>query len=202
MMRHWQRAMGMYSTTRGKAGYMAALIAAQTLLGAVAMELGDIVSGKDPRNLDPEDKFGTRNWVAAVLKGGSLGIYGDFLFAETSGYGQSLLGTLGGPMAGFIEDVDDLTRGNIMQAMNPDEEANFGADFVKFAKAYTPGSSLWYTKAATDRLIFFQLQEYFSPGYVDRMKDRARERNGTTYWWDPKDRAPERAPDLEAAGGE
>jgi hypothetical protein len=201
MMRHWQRAMGMYSTTRGKAGYMAALIAAQTLLGAVAMELGDIVSGKDPRNLDPRDEFGTRNWVAAVLKGGSLGIYGDFLFAETSGYGQSLLGTLGGPMAGFIEDVDDLVRGNIMQAMR-DEDTDLGAEITKFVKAYTPGSSLWYTKAALDRNVFFQMQEYFSPGYVDRMKDRARERNGTTYWWEPGDRAPERAPDLEAAAGE
>lgn len=201
MMRHWQRAMGMYSTTRGRAGYIATLVAAQTVMGAVAMEVNDIISGKDPRNLDPTEANGARNWLAALLKGGSLGLYGDFLFAETTQYGQSLLGAAAGPAAGFIEDVDDLTRGNIMQAMRG-EDADVGAEAVKFARGYTPGSSLWYAKASLDRLVFHQMQEYFSPGYLSRMKNRARETQGTTYWWNPGDMPGEaRAPDLERVAG-
>lgn len=201
MMRHWQRAMGMYSGARGRAGYIATLVAAQTVMGAVAMEVNDILSGKDPRNLDPTETNGLKNWLAAALKGGSLGLYGDFLFAETTQYGQSLLGALAGPAAGFIEDVDDLTRGNIMQAMRG-EDADVGAEAVKFARGYTPGSSLWYAKASLDRLVFHQMQEYFSPGYLNRMKNRARETQGTTYWWNPGDWPTEaRAPDLEKIAG-
>ncbi len=200
--RHWQRGMGLYSNTRGRAGYIGTLMAAQTLMGAVAMGINDILSGKDPRNMNPLDPKSARNWLAAFLKGGSVGLYGDFLFAETTQYGQSLLGAVAGPVAGFVEDVDDLTRGNIMQTFKG-EETDAGAEAVKFARKYTPGSSLWYTKAATDRIIFHQLQEYFSPGYLNRMKERARRNYGTTYWWNPGDMPNEaRAPDLEKIAGE
>jgi hypothetical protein len=182
--RHWQRGMGLYSTTAGKAGYIATLVAAQTVLGAVAMEINDIVSGRDPRSLNPGNEHGGRNWLAAVLKGGSLGLYGDFLFADTTQYGRSLLAALAGPAAGFAEDVDQLTRVNILQAMRG-EETDAGAEAARFLKGYTPGSSLWYTKAALDRMVFQQMQEYFSPGYLARAKAKARQHYDTTYWWDP-----------------
>lgn len=184
VMRHWRRGRGLYSTTRGKAGYLAMLLAAQTLMGAIALEINDILSGRNPRNLNPLGEHRARNWLAAVLKGGSLGLYGDFLFTDTTDYGRTLLGAVAGPVAGLVEDVDDLTRGNIIQSMRG-EDAHFGAEATRFARGYTPGSSLWYAKAALDRLVFHQLQEYFSPGYLDRAKDRARERYGTSYWWDP-----------------
>lgn len=196
IMRHWQRGMGMYSTTKGKAGYIGTLLAAQTVLGAVAMEVNDMLTGKDPRSLNPMNERGGRNWLAAVLKGGSLGLYGDFLFTDTTAYGRSLLGALAGPVAGIIEDVDDLTRGNIMQSMRG-EETDLGAEFAKFARSYTPGSSLWYSKAALDRLVFHQMQEYFSPGYLNRMKAKARKDYDTSYWWEPgASPADAQAPDL------
>lgn len=181
--RHWQRAAGLYSNTRGRAGYIAALLASQTVMGAVAMELNDILSGRNPRPLVGDEKAG-RNWLAAVLKGGSLGLYGDFLFAESTDYGRTLLGAVAGPVAGAVEDVDDLTRGNILQAMRG-EDTDLGAEATRFARGYTPGSSLWYAKAALDRLVFHQMQEYFSPGYLRRAKSRAQEQYGTTYWWEP-----------------
>lgn len=201
MMRHWQRGMGLYSSTRGKAGYLAVLLASQTVMGALAMELNDILSGRNPRPLAGDEMAG-RNWLAAVLKGGSLGLYGDFLFADTTDYGRSLLGAVAGPAAGFIEDVDDLTRGNIIQALRG-EDADLGAEATRFARGYTPGSSLWYAKAALDRLVFHQLQEYFSPGYMRRAKARAQEQYGTTYWWEPGAMPSETEPvDVAQAVGE
>lgn len=184
MLRHWQRGVGLYSTTAGKAGYLATLLAAQTVLGAVAMEINDILQGKNPRSLNPANERGGRNWLAAVLKGGSLGLYGDFLFTETTAYNRSLLAAVAGPVAGFLEDVDDLTRGNIMQAMRG-EDTDLGAETTRFLRGYTPGSSLWYAKAGLDRLVFHQMQEYFSPGYLARAKRKARKEYGTSYWWDP-----------------
>jgi len=199
--RHWQRGLKMYSTTAGKAGYLGTLLATQTLLGALAMELNDILQGKDPRSLNPASEGGGRNWMAAMLKGGSLGLYGDFLFVDTTDYGRTLLGALAGPVAGVVEDVDDLTRGNIMQAMRG-EDTHFGAELTRFARSNTPGGSLWYAKAALDRMIFHQLQEYFSPGYLDRSKDRAARQYGTSYWWEPGAPTDARPPDLSRVTAE
>jgi hypothetical protein len=202
LMRHWQRGTGLYSSTAGKAGYLATLIAAQTVMGAIAMEINDIVSGRNPRQLFGEGENVGKNWLAAVLKGGSLGLYGDFLFAQTTDYGRSLLGAVAGPVAGFVEDVDSLTRENILHAMQG-EDTDFGAEATRFARGYTPGSSLWYAKASLDRLVFHQMQEYFSPGYLRRSKRRAQDTYGTTYWWDPGAAPDEARPvDVAAVAGQ
>lgn len=199
--RHWRRGMGLYDSKTSKAGYLATLFAAQTVLGAVALEANDLLSGRDPRSLNPSNEFGTRNWLAAVLKGGSLGLYGDFLFNESTQFGQTLLSSAAGPTAQAFTDLDILTRQNILQAMRGDE-TNFGAEFARVAKSYTPGASLWYAKAALDRMVFSQLQEYFSEGYSAAAAERAHSRAGTSYWWNPGEMTPENAPNLANATAE
>lgn len=184
LFKHWKRGLSMYDGLGGKVGYLGTFIAATTLMGAVSMEINDIISGRDPRTLNPASQYGPRNWLAAFLKGGSLGIYGDFLFADSTSYGRTLVGAVGGPTLGLVEDVDDLVRGNIVQSIKG-EETDFGAEALKFARGMTPGANLWYTKAVTDRVIFQQLQEYFSPGFLARQQQRSFQNYGTTYWWAP-----------------
>src|SRR3546814_5516171 len=65
-----------------------------------------------------------------------------------------------------------------------------------------PLANLWYTKAATDHLVFHQFQEFFSPGYLKRMRTRARNEFDQEFWWEPGERVPDRAPDLERALGD
>lgn len=200
--RHWSRGMGM-ETAGGKALYLAALFASTTILGAVAQQIVEVINGRDPKNMnvfDDPDKA-LRFWGQAMLKGGSLGIYGDFLFSENTQYGGGPIATLAGPVAGLAEDLIGLTQGNLIQAAQG-KETHAGAELVKFVKANTPGASLWYTKAALDHLIFQQLQEYASPGYLASVRRRAQREFGQAYWWTPGDIAPERAPDLGAAIGE
>lgn len=194
--RHWGRGLGMYENTSGKAGYLATLLAAQTVMGGIALEISDILNGRDPRSLNPESDYGPRNMLAALLKGGGMGLYGDFLFAEATDYGRSFAGAVGGPGLGLIEDTYKLTIGNIRQGIKG-EETNFGAEAVRFTRGNLPGASLWYTKAATDRLVFHQLQEYFNPGYLRRAERKARQDFGTKYWWSPGAMPDEaRPPDL------
>jgi hypothetical protein len=202
LMRHWKRGLGLFETTQGKAGYLGTLLATQTVLGAIALEINDVISGKDPRSLDPTTEFGGRNWVAATLKGGSLGLYGEFLFADTSSYGKDLFSTFAGPVGSLFTDVDGLTRENMLQHA-AGEETDVGAEAVRMAKSYTPGRSLWYTKAALDRIVFSRLQDFFSEDYSSRAAERARRNYGTEFWWAPDEAMPGRAPNLEAiAGGE
>lgn len=192
--RHWARAASQPTGT-GRAAYAAALVASTTVLGMVALQASQVIAGKDPR-----DMADWKTWTQALLKGGALSLFGDFLFADQTEYGGSVLATAAGPVAGFAEEAIALTIGNAHQAARG-EKTNAGAEAVKFAKANTPGANLWYTRAATDHLIFHQLQEFLSPGYLQKMKRRSEKEFGQSYWWEPGEPTPERAPDLEAAAG-
>lgn len=194
--RHWARGMSL-PNTGGRAAYLATLIAATTVAGMVSLQINEVLKGRDPRTLNPMSKGGLRNWMAAMLKGGSLGIYGDFLFSDATQHGQSPFATLSGPVLGTVEDVANLTQGNIMQALQG-KDTNAGAEAVRFVKGNTPGASLWYAKSAFDHLIWFQLAEYFSPGYLAKMRVKAQQDYQQRYWWEPQDLAPKRAPDIAA----
>lgn len=199
--RHWQRALSM-ETKGGTAAYAAALLAGTTVMGAISVQVGELLAGRDPLNTNPfEGDKGARFWVQALLKGGSMGIYGDFLNSQTTQHGTGKLGALLGPIAGLAEESINLTQGNLVQlAMGEDTKA--GAEFVKLLKGITPGTSLWYAKGALDHMIFHQLQEFYSPGYLSTMQSRARREFGQTYWWQPGgDVSDAREPDWAKATG-
>lgn len=182
--RHIHRAIGAYDGLGGKVGYLASLVALQTVMGAVAIEINDILSGRDPRNLNPLEKHGMRNWIAAVLKGGALGVYGDFLFDEAGASGRSPVETMAGPVAGTVASAISLTQGNAVQYLRGDN-THAGAELARFLRGITPGSNLWYAKAVTDHLIFQNMQEFFSPGYLADVRAKAHRNAGTTWWWKP-----------------
>jgi hypothetical protein len=201
--RHWMRGMGQ-DTVGGKATYIASLIAGTTVLGAVSQTINDLLQGKNPRNYNPfEGDHGVKNWMAALLKGGSLGIYGDFLFSESTQHSQNgPIGAMLGPVAGLVEQAMGLTQGNLIQ-LAQGKDTKFGAELVRFIRGNTPGANLWYAKAALDHLVFNQLQEYFSPGYLGQMQRRARKEFGQTYFWSPNAGFDEvNAPDLSKAIGQ
>ncbi|NJM08823.1 hypothetical protein HC891_25455 [Candidatus Gracilibacteria bacterium] len=140
--------------------------------------------------------------IAASMKGGGLGIFGDFLFNESNNYSQnSFAEMLSGPLVQTFSQVDQLTRGNIAQYL-AGEETNVGPEATKFARSNIPGGNLWYTKALTDRFVFNTLAEELDPGYFDRLEARQRRIYGTEYWWEPDEVAPQRAPDYATALGQ
>ena len=185
----------------GRVAYLATLTAATTVLGMAALQVQQVVSGKDPRDMDPTHLFGGgsgKTYIAALLRGGALSIFGDFLFQDQSQHGQSLLATAAGPVAGLIEDVFKLTQGTAVSAAQG-KNTDFGAHAARFVHDNLPGANLWYTKAAIDHATFQQLQEYLSPGYLRRMRDNAEKNYNQKFWWEPGETVPKRAPDLQAA---
>lgn len=182
-------------TTGGKVGTLSAIMAMQILAGAMIVETRDMLSGKDPRPMDW--KFG----LQAFLQGGALGIYGDFIygFNETR-YGTGPLEVAAGPTIG---PALDLMTSTMTAAKNASEgkDTQLAAKYLNIAKGFIPGNNLWYTKAATDHLIFQNIQEQLSPGYLAHVRNYAMKNYGQQYWWQPGEAAPERAPDLTAAFG-
>ncbi|HGY4244424.1 TPA: hypothetical protein ACNVA0_003024 [Citrobacter freundii] len=187
VMRHWSRAMGMPSAG-GRAAYIGAFIASTTILGALSQQLNDMASGRNPREMTGEDapKF----WLGALLKGGGLGLYGDFLLSDHTRYGGGALASMLGPVAGLVDDVVKLGQGIPLNAVEGKPEQT-GGDLVKLGKGLIPGANLWYAKAALDHMIFNQLQEYFSPGYLRKMEQRSKKEFNQTYWWRPQDVTPQ-----------
>ncbi|MGX4910965.1 hypothetical protein ACUYGN_17410 [Enterobacter chengduensis] len=187
VMRHWSRAMGMPSAG-GRAAYIATFIASTTLLGALSQQLNDMASGRNPRDMAGKDA--AKFWLGALLKGGGLGLYGDFLLSDHTRYGSGALASMLGPVAGLVDDVIKIGQGIPLNAVEGKSEQT-GGDLVKLGKGLTPGANIWYLKAALDHMIFNQMQEYFSPGYLRKMEQRSKKEFNQTYWWRPQDVTPQ-----------
>ncbi|MDQ1185930.1 hypothetical protein [Agrobacterium larrymoorei] len=200
LLLHGRRIHGMLTGGQvGKgAAYAGSLLVSTTLFGGMALQLKSMASGRDPQDM------GTGAfWGAALLQGGGLGIYGDFLFSNINRYGGGFSTTFGGPLMQRANDAWNLTAGNIAQLASG-EKTHFGRELVKFAKGNTPGSTIWYTKLAWERIVWDQLQYLADPEANKAFKQRQRffdKEFGQGFWWRPGETLPDRAPNLPAAIG-
>ncbi len=148
---------------------LANLILWTTVFGYGSMAAKDLAKGRTPR--DPTDP---KTWGAAMVQGGGLGIYGDFLFGEANRFGGGLIGTLAGPAAGSAGDLFDIWT----RVRDGDDAA---AQSFRFALNHTPFVNLFYTRTALDHLLLFQVQEALNPGSVERMQRRVERDNRQTF---------------------
>lgn len=180
-----------------KGRYAANLFISTTLMGGMAMQLKEMAKGKDPKPMYGESALGF--WGKALLQGGGLGIFGDFLGASvTNRFGGSMGATVAGPVVSWMGDTAGLTGGNLVQLAQGDK-TNFGSELTNYLKRYTPGSSLWYARLAFERLVFDEIQKAIDPDALDRFRrqeDKLKREHGQKFWWRPGKRAPDRAPDI------
>lgn len=140
-----------------------------TLFGYGAMSLKDIVKGREPRPADDP-----KTWVAAMLQGGALGLYGDFLFGEANRFGGGLTQSLSGPTLGLIDGGYDL-----FARMRDGDDA--AAASFRFAIQNTPFANLFYTRTAMDYLFLHSVQEALNPGALRRMERRIEKENAQQF---------------------
>lgn len=138
-----------------------------------------------------------RFWLAAAKSGGGFGLFGDFLFAEHGRFGHSFVADLMGPTAGLVEDVAKTTLGNVAKAAQG--ESDLTGDIVKVGRRYAPPvSSLWYTRAAWNRVVMDQLEYLANPDAHRKFRDqerRLRRDFDQGFYWQPGSILPSRAPD-------
>lgn len=152
---------------------LASFIALSTAMGYAAMSAKDLLKGKNPRPVDDP-----RTWAAAMIQGGGLGIYGDFLFGKFNRTGQSLSASLGGPVIGVVDTAADLWT----RVRNGDDVA---AASFNAALQNTPFANLFYTRVALDYLILYQIQDSLNPGFLRRMERRIERENGQSFFLPP-----------------
>lgn len=179
--------------------YRARLVAMQASLGALALTLKTIALGQDP-----EDLLTKKGAAKVAIASGGFGMYGDFLFGDSTEHRNNGLVKLAGPGATFLDDLIHLYGDTENEAggESSTRPGQYGAKLLKFARNYAaPFSRLWYAKAAFNHMIYQQQMEKLSPGYNARTRQRMA-RQGQTSWWQPGEMAPDRAPDLGAAVGQ
>ena len=112
---------------------MSQLLIGTSVMGYVSICAKKMLMGEEIPDID------TKTVAASFIKGGGLGLYGDFLFGEYSRYGRSLGAELAGPIFGVGSDIYDLYQ----EAKNGKFE-KVQKDALKFFKRNTPGQNLFY----------------------------------------------------------
>lgn len=176
------------SASNGRMGHLAAVAGGSLVMGALAVQLRQIAQGKDTRDMN-NAKF----WMGAALQGGGAGLFGDFLFQDYNRFGQSIGGTIAGPVVGTMQSL--LKAGDLYGlAQGEWDPRSFASDVFKVGIKETPGINLWYSRLAVERLLTDQVESMIDPKYKSRMRrleKSIKTQYGQKYWWRPGHTLPE-----------
>lgn len=197
MLATWGMRAATQGSTADKLFMTAQLGLFLTMAGAVSVQARQTLQGRDPK---PMTSPGF--WAEAAFAGGAMNIYGDFINQAFSRSGSSLTETMLGPLAVFPNALGRLTSGARRHA-EEGAHVNFGGALADFARKFTPGTNLWYSRLITDRYLFDNIRRLLDPDYPKaflRQKERAR-KDGQGLWWAPGETRPRRAPTLANVAG-
>lgn len=201
LMRHGSRTMAQQGV-QGKAAYAIPLVAMTTILGGLVVQLKELANGNDPATMwDSEDPDKTIDFMKrSFVAGGGLPVLGDILVAGTDTSGRDTGDFIAGPFGGDFKTILSLTVGNATQAANG-IDTNAGNEAFKFLKGKIPAQNLFYTKAATNRMIFDNFQDMIAPDYREKLLRKAEREHDRTRWLGDFDWSSgfdeARAPDFE-----
>ena len=167
-----------------------------SLAGYLIMNARNIAQGEDTSNMNP------KTLSMGIMYGGGLGIFGDLLLHDNTRYGQTPIGAALGPVFGLGNDtlgLLGLKRFQDALYRNEDITKNFGGDAITFLDRYTPYNNLWYTRAATDRLIFDNLRRAFDANYEERKRrtQRRMDKENRSFFIDRDRFRIKRAPKIQ-----
>lgn len=184
------------SAAKGKFEHMATVAVGTTLIGGLAVQMKEITKGKDARDMS-NPKF----WIAGAMQGGGLGLFGDFLFADTNRFGRSpIVDTFLGVGGGVANDVFRVFKGNFDKALEGDaDQDKFLRDVFNLAKRNTPAVNLWYSRLIVERLFLDQIEKGIDPQFDRRtrkLENRLYKEQGSKYWWKRGKLAPSKKPQV------
>jgi hypothetical protein len=153
---------------------LTSLIVTGTIMGYIAMSLKDMLRGRSPRDPTKESTI-----LEALAQSGSLSIYGEFILGQLQNqYGSTFFEALAGPAASDVSKILGLI-------FNPKEPEKMGKKLLELVEGNAPIINMWYTRAAYDYLIGYNIKEFLDPGFFERMKTKHEENRGQSYFLKP-----------------
>ena len=171
-----QRAMGREISSFRAGNYgegfwgVVSLIVGSGIFGYISMTAKDLLRGKSPK--DPTKK---QTFFNAMLQGGGLGIYGDFLFSKSFS-GLDILATAAGPAA-----TEFAKAANAIRYAFQGEPSKAGKAAYKSIVGNIPFLNLFYLKTAFDYAIGYQIMETLSPGHLRKMEKKMKKETGQEF---------------------
>ena len=158
------------------------LIIGASVMGYVSIVISDLLRGKTPRMFREDDAvYNTQLMMAAMAKGGGLGLYGDFLFGQFNRYGADPTHTLLGPIMGQFGDIWKLYS----LAVHQGDVGKALTHMAKVIQANTPFANLYYLRLIFDYFLLYNIQELHSPGYLRRLEGRLKKEHKTGFYIRP-----------------
>ena len=197
----FQRSMDAVANMDGaasKTGMTAYLLVSTTLAGAMILQTKEVLSGKDPRKMAGEDWY--KFWGSAFISGGALGFYGDFIYsANQTRYGTGPVEALAGPTVGPLLELALVQPLGAARKAIEGKDTHLAAQTIADLKGFVPFNNAWYAKAAIDHLVWQQVMEALSPGYLSSIRRRTQREFGQDWWYDVGESVPSRMPDFGKA---
>jgi len=145
---------------------MAYLMLMSGTFGYLAGAMKDMVKGKTPK-----DPMKLETVYASLAQGGGLGIMGDLLLSDASGFGRSASSIMAGPTLGKVDEIFKIYAAGIRGGGSKRQAVMTAVNSIPF-------NNLFYTRAALDQLILLQMQEELNPGYLRRTQRNAEKTYG------------------------
>lgn len=114
------------------------LLLGTTSLGYLSINALRLLRGQELLKPNEEGVF-----TASLLKGGGLGLYGDFIFGEYDRYNHNLLESLSGPIGGDVIDIGKIYSKALKGEIDKTEDLT-----KSLLKRNIPGRNLFYLQPA------------------------------------------------------
>lgn len=166
--------------------HIAQLIAMTTIGGYLSGTIKDALKGRTPKPLINDDgSVNAKTLNDAMLRGGGMGILGDFLFTEYDRQYNSFLGAAAGPVFGQLDPLLDITT-----KLRSGE--NIARETEKFVTNNTPFVNLFYIRPVLDYFILWNIREMSNPGSLKRSEEFIEEENRQSFFIRPSEVVRER----------
>lgn len=154
---------------------LAATMTEVTVLAGIGIQLGNILKGKKPQEVDAA-------FIADSIARGAMPLMATYMMdaarGEYSKFGRSLFKDLAGPTFGQIDDIIGVLEGTIRM------DSKVGIKATKLLMNNLPGANLPFVKTGLQKLFITDMFDYLNPGYEARLKSRAN-RQGTEFLFNP-----------------
>ncbi len=192
-----------------RAVFVAQAAATDTLVGAIALQINDVLMGRDPQAMDPQTH--PMFLVRAFVKGGALGPIGDLLTTGATDWGGGISSYVAGPLPQAAQDAYGLALKSssflaayAMGGGISKQRSALVKEMTHLGMRYTPmgQTPLLAGGAAMDRLVWDQLWMSLDPEAVKAIEKAARHRTkvyGQGEWWPSTSPLPTRLPYLGTA---
>jgi hypothetical protein len=184
-------------SAKSRVGFFAAVAAATTVAGLLAVQTKELQKGREAIPLvDSEGNVNMKLLGKAFMTGGGVGIWGDFLWGSVNQYGQGPQDVVGGPLVDVVGDVTDLAFGDLMGYAEEglDYDSKTLERLVGLGRKVQPGQNLWYAELVFQRLLWDSIEDIVDPDVATKRRRKMKKREdeyGNGYWWRLGEKLPE-----------